>query len=69
MLKYSAFDMEMAIEKCSRYKSSSVLQVPAELTQAAGTVVCSQIHKLINYIWNKDDLPQQWKRAVHCTYL
>jgi hypothetical protein len=57
VLKHSAFDMQMAIEKLVRYKSSGVVQVAAELTQAAGRAVCSEIHTLTNYIWNKDDLP------------
>jgi hypothetical protein len=50
VLKRSDFDMEKATEKLVRYKSSGVVQVPAELTQAAGMAVCSEIHTLINYI-------------------
>jgi hypothetical protein len=69
VLKPSAFDIEMAIEKLVRYKSSGVEQVPAELTQAGGRAVCSQIHTLFNCMWNKDDLPQEWKRVDQCTYL
>jgi len=24
----------------------------------------SEIHKLINYIWNKEEVPQQWKESI-----
>jgi hypothetical protein len=56
VLKPSASDMEMAREKLVRYKSSGVVPVPAELMQAAGRAVCSEIHIVINCFWNKDDL-------------
>jgi mannosyltransferase OCH1-like enzyme len=24
----------------------------------------SEIHKLITYIWNKEEFPQQWKESI-----
>jgi hypothetical protein len=36
-------------------------QIPAELIQAGGEILRSKIHKLINSIWNKEELPDQWK--------
>jgi hypothetical protein len=28
-----------------------------------GETLCSEIHKLINYIWNKEELPEQCKES------
>jgi hypothetical protein len=44
-----------------RFKSSGSDQTPAELIQAGGEILHSKIHTLINSIWNKEDLPDQWK--------
>jgi hypothetical protein len=38
-----------------------VIIIPAELIQAEGETLQSKIHKLINIIWNKEELPDQWK--------
>jgi hypothetical protein len=42
-----------------RYKSPGIDQIPAELIQAGGEALRYEIHKLINYIWNKEELTQQ----------
>jgi hypothetical protein len=39
-------------------------EIPAELGQAGGGKLLSVIHKLINYVWNKEELPDQWKDSV-----
>jgi hypothetical protein len=36
----------------------------AELIQAGGKVLLSAIHKLINSIWNKEELSDQWKASI-----
>jgi hypothetical protein len=36
-------------------------QIKAELIEAGGGVLLSAIHKLINSVWNKEELPDQWK--------
>jgi hypothetical protein len=54
-----AFEVEMAIEKLKRYKSPGIDQIPAELIKAG----CSKICK-ISSIWNKDELPEQWKESI-----
>jgi hypothetical protein len=46
----------MAREKLKRYKSPGIGQIPAEFIKAAGSKICSEIHKLINSIWNKEEL-------------
>jgi hypothetical protein len=47
-----------------KYKSPSSDQIPAELIQAGGEMLLSAIHKLINSIWNKEELPDQWKESI-----
>jgi hypothetical protein len=39
-------------------------QIPAELTQAGSEKLLSAIHKLINSIWNREELPDQWKESI-----
>jgi hypothetical protein len=34
------------------------------MIQAAGNYVCSEIHKYINFIWKKEESPQQWKESI-----
>jgi hypothetical protein len=41
------FDVEIDIAKLKRYKSPGSDQVPAELIQAGGEILCSKIHKQI----------------------
>jgi hypothetical protein len=48
-------------EKLERYKSPGTDQILTELIQAGGNTLCSEIHKLINSVWNMEELPQQWK--------
>jgi hypothetical protein len=47
-----------------KYKSPGSDQIPAELIQAGSNMLLSAIHKLINSIWNKDELPDQWKESI-----
>jgi len=51
----NAFETDIAIEKLKRYKPPHTDQIPAE---------CSEIHDLINSVWNKEQLPQQWKENI-----
>jgi hypothetical protein len=60
----SASEVEDAIGKLKRYKSPGFEHTPAELTQAEGETLHSEIHKLIKLIWNKEELPHQWKESV-----
>jgi hypothetical protein len=55
----SPFEVEMAIDQLKRYKSPGIDQIPAELIKAGGSKICSEIHKLINCVWNKEELPEQ----------
>jgi hypothetical protein len=57
----SAAEVEVAIRKMKRYKAPGSDQIPAELIEAGGETLHSEIHKLIMLIWNKEELPHQWK--------
>jgi hypothetical protein len=61
---HSPFEVEIVVINLKRYKSSGSGQNLAELIQAGGKILCSKIHKLINYIWNKEELPDQWKESI-----
>jgi hypothetical protein len=60
----SISDIEVAIGKLKSYKSPGGDQIPAELIQAGGETLHSEIHKLIMLIWNKEELPHQWKESI-----
>jgi len=63
VVELSAFKVVMAIEKLKRHKSPSIDRIPAELFEAGGRTFRSEIHKLINSIWTKDELPKVWKES------
>jgi sorting nexin-29 len=60
----SLVEVEIAIGKLKSYKSPSADQILAELIKAGGETLCSEIHKLICSIWNKEELPQKWKESI-----
>ena len=60
----SVCEVEMAIEKLKRHKSPDVDQISAELIQAGSRTTCSEILKLINVIWNKEKLLEEWKESI-----
>jgi hypothetical protein len=39
-------------------------QIPAELIQAGGETLHYESHKLFKLIWNKKELPHQWKESA-----
>ena len=60
----SSFEVELAIGKLKYHKSPGIDQIPAELIKAGGRTICSAIHKLIISIWNKEELPEEWKESI-----
>jgi hypothetical protein len=60
----SASEDEGVIGKLKRYKSPGGDQIPAELIQAGGETLRSEIHNLIKLIWDKEELPHQWKESI-----
>jgi hypothetical protein len=57
----SISEAEVAIGKLKMYKLPGADQIPDEQIQAEGGTLHSEIHKLIKFIWNKEELPHQWK--------
>jgi len=60
----SAFEVELVIEKLKRQKSPVIDQIPAELIKAGGRITRCEIHILVNFIWNKKELPEERKEAI-----
>ena len=60
----SAFEVELAIEKLKSDKSPGIDQISAKLIKAGGRTLCYEIHKLIISIWNKEELPEEWKESI-----
>jgi hypothetical protein len=56
--------MVIAIEKTKSYISPGSDQILAELIKAGDASLYSEIYKLIFSIWNKMELPQQWKESI-----
>jgi hypothetical protein len=57
-------EVEISIAKLKKYRSPGSDQIPAELFQAGGETLVSVIHKLITSVWNKEELPDQWKESI-----
>ena len=57
----SLTEVELAIEKLKRHKAIEVDHILSELIQAGGGKLHEEIYKLIVLIWNKEELPQEWK--------
>ena len=55
MAEHSVFE----VERIKRHKAPGIDHIPAELIEGEGWTTPSEIHKLINYIWNKEELPEQ----------
>jgi len=54
----------LAIGKLKSHKSPGVDQIPAELIKAEGKTIRCEIHKLIISIWDKEELPEEWKESI-----
>jgi hypothetical protein len=64
MPEHSLVEVEIDIGKLKSYKSPGTDQIPAELIKAGGETLYSELHRLICSIWNKEELPQQWKESI-----
>jgi hypothetical protein len=60
----SASEFGVAIGKLKSYKSPGVDQIPVKLIHTGGETLRTGIHKLIKLIWNKEELPHQWKSPL-----
>jgi hypothetical protein len=55
----SRLEVGIGIAKLEKYKSPGSDQIPGELIQAGAEILLPAIHKLINSVWNKEELPDQ----------
>ena len=60
----SALEAELDYEKLKSHKSPGIDQIPAELIKAGCSTIRCAIHKLIVAIWNKEELPGEWKESI-----
>jgi hypothetical protein len=60
----SHLEIQIAISKLKKYKSPGSDQILAELIQRGGKILLSAIHKLIDSVWNKEEMPDQWKEFI-----
>jgi hypothetical protein len=56
----SHLEVEISIAEMKMCKSQGSEQITAELIQAGVETLLSVIHKHINSMWNKEELPDQW---------
>jgi hypothetical protein len=54
----------MAIEKLKRHVSPGIDPIPAEVIEAGGRTIFSEIQKLISSICNKEELPEERKESI-----
>ena len=54
----------LVIEKLKSHKLPRIDQIPAELVKAGVKTIHCKIHKLISSIWNKEELPEEWKESI-----
>jgi hypothetical protein len=55
---------QMATGKVNICKSPHTVHVPAELFPSEGRTLYPEIDQLITYIWDKEELAQQWKEST-----
>jgi hypothetical protein len=60
----SVLEVELAIKKLKSQKLPGIDQIPAELIKAGGRTISCSIHKLVISVWNKEELPEEWKQSI-----
>ena len=59
------FHAKVTIINSIKYmQSPGIGQIPAESIKAGGRTIFCAIHKLIISIWNKEELPEEWKESI-----
>jgi len=59
----SASKFELGAEKLKSHKSPGIDQIPAELVKAGSRTIRFEIQKRNISIWNKEELPEEWKES------
>ena len=62
----SALEDEMAIENL-KDTSQGINQIPAELMETGCRIIRYENHRIFNSIWNKEELPEEWKGSIIVT--
>jgi hypothetical protein len=57
-------EVYIAIAKLKKYKSLGSYQIPAEVIQGGGEALLCKVQELVNSIWNKEELSDQWKETI-----
>jgi hypothetical protein len=60
----SVSEVEMTTEEVKRNQSPGTDQIPGEMIKAGSRTIRSEIHELINSIWNKEEVPEEWKELI-----
>jgi hypothetical protein len=55
---------EIVIADLTGNKLPGSVQSLAGLIQAGGEILWSEIHRVTNLFWNKEELPDQWKEYI-----
>jgi hypothetical protein len=64
----SYLEVEIAIVQLENYKLPGSDQILAELIQTGGEALLSVVHKLVNSVWNKEELSGPWKESIVSIY-
>jgi len=59
-----AFEVDLSVEKLKHHRSPGIDQISTELIKTGSRKIRSEIHKLIISIWNKEELPEEWKQSI-----
>jgi len=60
----NAFEVELVIKKLKSHKSPGIDYTPAELIKVGSRTIRCEIHKLVISVWNKKELPEEWKESI-----
>jgi hypothetical protein len=58
------FEVVIAIVKLKKHKLPGSDRIMPKLIKAGGETLLSEIHKIINSIWNMEELLDQWKVSI-----
>jgi len=56
--------MRWLSKNLKRHKSPGTDKIPTKLIKPRGRTIHTEIHKLINSIWNKEELHEEWKTSL-----
>ena len=53
-----------ALKNLKRDKAAGVDNIPAEALREGGEEMVNQLHRLINSVWNREEIPLDWKKGL-----